>query len=141
MIREYRAGDVEAILDIWLQASIIAHDFIDKKFWEANVAAMRDVYLPASQTYVHEEDGSVTAFLSLDGPRIAALFVAPGAQGRGVGSLLVDKAKHLHGTLHLAVYERNKKAVDFYARKGFSVVDRRIEAHTGQHELTMRFIG
>ncbi|MCH8533406.1 MAG: GNAT family N-acetyltransferase, partial [Saccharospirillum sp.] len=33
MIRYYRADDIDQILEIWLSASIKAHDFIESSFW------------------------------------------------------------------------------------------------------------
>ena len=50
MIREYNPTDIEAVLDIWLTASIKAHDFVAPEFWESQVANMRDLYIPASTT-------------------------------------------------------------------------------------------
>ena len=33
MIRDFRNADVEPVLDIWLQASTLAHHFITPEFW------------------------------------------------------------------------------------------------------------
>jgi len=55
-IRPYSEADVNAILDIWLQASIKAHDFVAAEFWQSQVDNMRDIYIPASTTLVCESD-------------------------------------------------------------------------------------
>lgn len=137
MIRPFRPSDMDAVLAVWLEASLAAHDFIPASFWESNVAAMRDLYLPKAETHVHEEDGAVTGFLCLDNDRLAALFVDPRAQGRGIGSRLLDTAKGLRRHLRLTVYERNSRAVAFYARHGFAVTGRQVDESTGEHELIM----
>ena len=52
MIRNYREADIEQILDIWLSASIKAHSFVGSEFWQSKVSEMRDMYIPASETFV-----------------------------------------------------------------------------------------
>lgn len=93
MIRNYRVDDIDRVLDIWLSASVEAHDFIEAKFWRSKVSDMRDIYIPASETRVYEHEGEVVGFYSLYEDNLAALFVAPSVQGRGVGSKLLDDAK------------------------------------------------
>lgn len=128
---------MEAVLKIWLEASIAAHDFIERGFWEAKVAEMRDVYLPSADTYVYEVDGAVKGFVSLCDDTIAAIFVAPGAQGKGIGKQLIAKAKQLRRNLNLTVYKANQNSVEFYTRCGFVVEGEQIDEHTGQTELKM----
>ncbi|MFC9329817.1 GNAT family N-acetyltransferase [Kitasatospora sp. NPDC057015] len=59
------------------------------------------------------------------GAEIGGLFVAPEAQGHGVGRALVGHAAARHGALTLEVYERNTAARGFYARMGFTEQSRR----------------
>jgi len=40
MIRKFEPRDMDRLLDIWLSASIKAHDFIDASFWQANIEAI-----------------------------------------------------------------------------------------------------
>jgi len=51
MIRSFEPSDMDRVLEIWLEASIQAHDFLAREFWESKVSEMRDTYLPASETY------------------------------------------------------------------------------------------
>ncbi|MGL5469815.1 MAG: hypothetical protein ACRDCT_16780, partial [Shewanella sp.] len=57
MIRPLLTTDLDAAVELWYQASVQAHDFIPAAFWHAQRAAMRDIYLTASQSWVYEEDG------------------------------------------------------------------------------------
>ncbi len=41
-------SDIDAILTVWLDASVKAHDFIEPSFWQSQLDNMRDVYLPNS---------------------------------------------------------------------------------------------
>ena len=54
VIREYQEADLERVLEIWLSASIKAHSFIEAEFWESKVSDMREMYIPASETFVFE---------------------------------------------------------------------------------------
>ncbi len=81
-IRAFQADDMEAVLAIWLAASIQAHDFIEPDFWHAQRDAMRERYLPASETYVAETSGQVVGFYSLYENTLAAIFVQP--EGKAV---------------------------------------------------------
>jgi len=137
MIRLFHPDDLEPILAIWLSASIRAHDFVDQVFWESKLDDMRDIYLPASQTWVYEQGGQVRGFLSLLDEVLAAIFVAPDAQGSGIGSALIEHAKAMRERLDLTVYSGNTASVAFYHRHGFEVLGERMDEHTGHPELAM----
>jgi putative acetyltransferase len=130
---------MEKVLDIWLRASVKAHDFVDGKFWEARLEDVRDMYIPDSETYVYEEDGEVRGFFSLCGDSLAAIFVSPEAQGRGIGRRLMDKAKSLREKLNLTVYKENRKSVRFYEKNGFIHVGERVDTYTGHTEIVMEY--
>ncbi len=80
MIREFEKKDIETIIRIWLDASIIAHDFIGPNYWRNKTDDMRNLYLPSSNTYIYENSGKILGFLSMVENNIAALFVLPESQ-------------------------------------------------------------
>ena len=131
MIRAFEQRDMEPVLNIWLSASVKAHDFIDAAYWQSHVETMRDVYLPASQTFVIEGQSRVLGFCSLLGNQLAALFVAPDHQGQGLGKHLLDHAKSLHDELTLAVYKENTASLAFYLSQGFVVLKEQTDEQTG----------
>ena len=137
MIRDYRAADIDQILAIWLSASIKAHDFIESEFWKSKVSEMRDVYIPASETLVYEAEGEIVGFYSLYENNLAAIFVAPNAQGKGVGTVLLDDAKSRRKNLQLTVYKDNIASIKFYEKHGFTLMGEQIDEHTGHPELIM----
>jgi len=125
MIRPFRPDDMKPVLAIWLAASVRAHDFITPEFWASKLDDMRDIYLPAAQIWVDEREGEVLGF------------VAPSAQGGGIGSALIEQAKTVRERLELTVYSANAASVAFYRRHGFAVISEQLDPHTGHPELAM----
>lgn len=137
MIRKYRESDIEQILDIWLSASIKAHSFVGSEYWKSKVGEMRDVYIPASETFVFESEGQVVGFYSLYGDTLAAIFVSPSLQGKGIGSMLMNDAKSRRECLQLSVYSDNTPSINFYKQHGFISLVEQIDEHTGHREFIM----
>lgn len=139
MIRKYRDADMDQILDIWLSASIKAHAFIESAFWTSKVSEMREVYLPASETFVFESGAQIAGFYSLYENTLAAVFVAPSLQGKGVGTALIEDAKSRRERLQLTVYSENEPSIHFYKKHGFSSIGQQIDERTGHSELVMAY--
>ncbi|WP_432452425.1 N-acetyltransferase [Agarivorans sp. QJM3NY_29] len=137
MIRSFQVDDMDSILNIWLDASRIAHDFVESSFWHAQLATMRDVYLPNSEVYVYQQQSSVGGFYALHGNTLAALFVKPSLQGQGIGKALIGDAKRKRHELMLTVYKNNHPACQFYLQQGFSFVQEQTDIHTGHREWLM----
>ena len=137
MIREFKQSDIDQIIEIWLESSIKAHNFIESEFWESKAKDMRETYIPSGETYVFEEEGIIKGFVSLYEDTIAALFVSPNCQGRGIGTQLMTKSKELRKKLNLTVYIDNHASIEFYRKCGFKSELEQIDEHTGHPELLM----
>jgi len=137
MIRKYEDKEIDIILDIWLQASIKAHDFISQGFWESQLENMRNIYIPMSETYVYESDNQVLGFYSLNDSALAALFVYPSKQGQGFGKELLSNAKSKREKLSLNVYKENTASYHFYLSQGFSLIKEQVDDNTGHPEYLM----
>lgn len=141
MIRKLESRDIERVLEIWLEASVKAHDFIDKSYWESQIENMREIYIPASETFVIEESSRVLGFCSVIAHHLAALFVDPEYQGKGFGKRLLSHVKTQHETQHdeltLTVYKENIPSIAFYRSQGFKLGAESVDEHTGHHEYVM----
>ena len=137
MIREYGEVDLEAVLEIWLSASVQAHGFVRSGFWESQLGNMRDIYIPASETCVYELDGKVVGFYSLHGNDLAAIFVAPELQGQGIGKQLLGHARSQRSMLRLSVHKENQSSYEFYLSQGSHVVSEQIDEYTGRPAYVM----
>ena len=141
MIRPFCEQDTEAVIRVWLDASLLAHSFLPVAYWEHAADDMRTLFLPLSdEVDVDDSTGTVEAFLAFTGEFLAALFVSPASQGRGVGSRLLRIARRMHPGLSLCVYAENVRAVSFYQRRGLTVTGERIEQRAGRKELLMEYV-
>ncbi|TBV10989.1 N-acetyltransferase [Stutzerimonas kirkiae] len=138
MIRAFHNTDMDTVLDIWLRASIKAHDFVAPGFWQAQRDDMRDIYIPSAEVHVYEEGSKILGFHALLEDRLAALFVMPERQGRGIGKALMADAKARRERLVLSVYKSNTASVGFYLSQGFSIECEGRDEATGHDEYIMR---
>ena len=63
----------------------------------------------------------------------------PYCQSSGIGNALLDYAKETNSELSLQVYKRNERAVKFYLREGFHVINEQTDENTGETELVMKW--
>ncbi|EKO3594293.1 N-acetyltransferase [Vibrio metschnikovii] len=137
MIRKYNDNDLDSIIEIWLTASMKAHDFVSAEFWKSQVDNMRNIYLPASEICVYEIDSKVVGFYALYESNLAAIFVESDLQGKGIGKQLLNHAKSQRVALTLSVYKENQASYQFYLSQGFNVISEQVDEHTGHLEYTM----
>jgi putative acetyltransferase len=139
MIRKHKEGDLEAILDVWYQASTLAHPFLDSAFVEKVKKDMREMYIPNSETWVYEEGGKVIGFIGMMENEIGGLFVLPAHHSRGVGTALVNFILAQHKELEVEVFKENKIGRAFYDRFGFETFKEEMNEESQQLVLRMSY--
>jgi putative acetyltransferase len=73
----------------------------------------------AGEAYVFEEDGRIVGYAVLRDDELHDLYVAPSAQGRGVGSALFDRVREARPLgFRLWVFRDNTRARRFYEARG-----------------------
>lgn len=122
-VRRAWRGDAERIADVFLAARRQMtylprlHTDEETRAWIAGVVVARH------EVWVAERHGRIAGFAALDGQWLEHLYVAPDAQGHGLGAALLSQAKkarpHL---LDLHVFQRNTGARRFYERYGFTLM-------------------
>ena len=138
-LRPYRDEDYDTLAQAWRAASVVAHDFLTPDFLEAEVESIREVYLPAAETWIAELDGEPVGFLSLLGSRIGALFVHPDHWGAGIGRALFQKALELRGSLTLRLFADNEVGRRFFEAAGFVETGRDTHEETGRELVYLVF--
>ena len=138
MIRSLQNADVARVLDIWLQASLQAHDFVARDYWLKMQETVRRDYLPLAQTFVFVDKRQIKGFISVVGENhVGALFVAPQFQNQKIGSKLLEYVKRNRPFLTLKVFAQNTKALSFYRQKGFLLLKQSVEPSTKADEMLL----
>ncbi|WP_407170476.1 GNAT family N-acetyltransferase [Bradyrhizobium sp. ORS 111] len=71
---------------------------------------------------------------------IEQLYVLPAAQGRGIGSALLEIAKQEAHRLQLWTFQRNARARRFYEARGFVVVEETDGSRNEEREPDIRYL-
>ena len=138
MIRKYKEDEIPKLLEIWESAALLAHPFLDTDFHEMVRKAMRDMYLPNSDTWVYEESGIIIGFISMAKNEIGGLFVDPKNHSKGIGTSLVNHMNQFHDSLEVEVFEENKIGKPFYEKYGFKIIKEYVMEETNQKVLRMK---
>lgn len=136
ILRTATSADAAQIAEIFLTSRQAAmpwlaqpHTDDETRRWHLNVL------VPRGTVVVAERAGTVVGFAEPSDGWLHALYVAPSAQGAGVGSALFEYSMALQPNgFDLWVFQRNTRALDFYARYGCVEVRRTDGADNEEHE-------
>lgn len=138
MIRLYQDSDIEDVIEVWYQASLVAHPFLSESFLEREERMIRHVFLPDAQTWVHEKEHKLVGFISLLGNEVGAIFVHPSMHRQGIGKELMDKACSIHDSVELDVFKANSIGRAFYSKYGFEPIKVFTHGETGEPTIRLR---
>lgn len=130
-VRPATREDADVLATLYLDAREAAYPAIPstvhppdevRRWWASRLeAAARD----GVDVWVAQCGDEVVGLLLLEDSWLHSLYVAPGATGQGIGTVLLDVAKALRPSgLGLWVFETNADAQRFYLRHGFAEVRR-----------------
>lgn len=136
-IRKATSNDFNELTRIWLQASIKAHHFIPASYWESNTTKMQEIYLPMSEVYIAEDAINIYGFIALVEDTVAAIFISPEHQAKGIGKQLISYAQEMRSRLELNVYQENKNSIKFYLASGFRIINKGLDTATNAKEYVM----
>ena len=139
MIRKYNEIEIPILLDIWEQASKVAHPFLDDEFSQMVKKAMREMYLPNSDTWVYEESNVILGFISMVENEIGGLFVDPKNHSKGIGTALINHIKQFHTTLEVEVFKQNIIGKPFYEKFGFQPINEYLHKESNSKVLRMKY--
>ncbi len=140
MIRNLKNDDIDIVMELWKDSTIEAQNFIPDSYWLENYDNVKNNYLPNSDTYVYEEDGEIKGFVSLiENIFIGGLFIRVDSQRKGIGSVILDFLKERNDKLQLTVYDKNVRAMKFYLKSGFKILNTEIDKKTREKEHLMEW--
>jgi putative acetyltransferase len=140
-IRPFMPSDTDALLDVWQHAATIAHDFLPDSFMREEAVAIREVYLPNTDTWVAMQRRRLVGFIALMAHEVGGLFIDPMYQQRGLGRQLLHHARtqRAQAALGVEVFEKNLGAIAFYQRCGFIPCGQRTHEATGETLIVMEW--
>ncbi|HLU35872.1 MAG TPA: GNAT family N-acetyltransferase [Thermomicrobiales bacterium] len=125
LLRPATLGDAARIASVHLMARREAMPYLPVVHTEDETFDwVRDVVIPQQTVWVAASEDGIDGYIAMTADELNDLYVRPGAQGKGVGTALLDKARELSaGTLRLWTFQRNSRARDFYERRGFVAIE------------------
>lgn len=137
-IRELKENEVEYIMNLWYKETINCHSFIKKEYWDKVYEVVKKEYISTSETYVYELNGEIIGFVSLiEKEFLGAIFIKYEYQNKGYGKALINFVKENRNKIILRVYEKNKKAVEFYSRNKFIIINMKENIKISEKEYLM----
>jgi len=123
-LRRAQPADATAVAALHLAARREAMPWLPALHSDAEVGAwIRDRLLAEAEVWLALAGDAPVGYMALVDGMLDHLYIAPGRQGRGFGSLLLDHAKALRPDgLQLYAFQRNSRARKFYEARGFVAV-------------------
>jgi GNAT superfamily N-acetyltransferase len=124
-IERATAGDAAEIAELYLASRTDALPFLRRVHSDAQTRCwIADTLLTTRETWIARAGQSIVGVLALQGEDLDQLYLLPGWYRRGIGSLLLAKAKELSpARLTLFTFQRNARARAFYEAHGFHIVE------------------
>ena len=136
MIRKLKETDIDRVAEIWLDTNVKTHNFIPAEYWRNNFNMVKEMLLQA-EVYVYEKENKIWGFIGMNDTYIEGIFVTDTAQSQGIGKKLLDFIKGRKEKLCLSVYQKNRRAVNFYQREDFEIQCENTDDNIGEKEYDM----
>jgi len=137
-LRAFTPADTGTVMHIWLRAHIASHSFTSDMIWHQRYESVRSA-LASSNTVIYHDDGGAKGFICIADDVIAALCALPEAQGRGIGTRLLEHAKTSHACLSIQVFRKNESAVKFLLNRGFVIAKELPASSDAEAEYVMEW--
>ena len=112
------------LVAIWRSAVDATHGFLAEADRDDIHSHLASDYLPHVDLHVADRGGLVVGFAGVSGQSLEMLFVDARERGQGIGTRLLSFVVAECGVKTVDVNEQNAQAIDFYRRRGFTVVGR-----------------
>ena len=100
----------------------------------------RERIFPMCQVWGWFADDVLSGMIAFRDGWVEQLYVLPVAQGRGLGTELLDIAKGASGRLELWTFQRNMLARRFYEARGFMLTEETDGARNEEREPDARYL-
>lgn len=124
-IRKATATDAAEVAEVFIASQSDALPFLARLHTKQETRGfIANQVFAHCDVWVAEEKGGIVGMMALAGTHLDHLYLMPGHYRRGIGSLLLDKAKELSSQkLTLYAFAVNKRARAFYEHHGFTAIE------------------
>lgn len=136
MIRKFEMKDTKQVMQVWLDVNMDAHNFVQGDYWLLNYQSVQKQLLQAD-IFVYEQDEEIQGFVGMTDDYLAGIFVDKKCRSMGIGKELLECVKQNYPVFSLNVYQKNRRAVDFYLREGLFIISKGIDEDTSEADYTM----
>ena len=123
-IKAYDQKYKQQILRVWEQSVLATHDFLNPTDFTEIKELVQTINFYHFQVYCLTEDDLVIGFIGIADKKIEMLFLDPKYFGQGLGKMLINFAIGELAADKVDVNEQNIKAVNFYKKFGFEIIER-----------------
>ena len=125
VVRVAGEADFDLLTEIWRRAARSTHAFMGDDALDDLAPRIRDLLLPSMDVRVAIVEGQPVGFLGArDDDHVELLYIAPEAQGHGIGPMLLRQLGAGRGPRSVEVYAGNTVGLGFYRSQGFHEVRR-----------------
>lgn len=135
-IRAFNLNELDAIMEIWLNSNIDAHNFVDENYWKNNFETVKKI-MPEANIDIAVLNNEIVGFIGIVDFYIAGIFIKKDYRKMGIGKELLDYSKNKYDKLSLSVYKKNEKAYNFYLKNEFTVLEENIDKENNEIEYYM----
>ncbi|MDZ4868933.1 MAG: GNAT family N-acetyltransferase [Alphaproteobacteria bacterium] len=123
-IRRATPQDAAEVADLFIASQAEALPFLRALHSdEDTVAFITDDVFTKDDVWVAVEGARIVGMMALAGTHVDHLYLLPTHYRRGIGTMLLNKAKGLYRRLTLYAFAANKRARAFYERHGFTAIE------------------
>jgi putative acetyltransferase len=123
-IKAYDQKYKQQILTVWEQSVLATHDFLTPDDFTQIKELVQTINFNHFQVYCLAEDDFIIGFIGVADKKIEMLFLDPKYFGQGFGKMLMSFAISELAADKVDVNEQNIKAVNFYKKSGFEIIER-----------------
>ena len=123
-IKAYDQKYKQQILKVWEQSVLATHDFLTPTDFSEIKKLVQTTNFNHFQVYCLTENDLVIGFIGVGDKKIEMLFLDPTYFGQGLGKMLLSFAINELSADKVDVNEQNARAVNFYKKLGFEIVER-----------------
>lgn len=128
----------QEVLAIWERSVLATHDFLTRTDFYEIKELVANINFNDFQVFCSVYENTVVGFIGIADKKVEMLFLDPNYFGYGIGKKLLTFAVDELNADKVDVNEQNTKALKFYQKFGFEIVERTDQDDQGRNYPILR---